>query len=141
MYTPVRWQQRFQNFEKAYNRLVTAIERFKQNSEDELILEGLVQTYEFTYELAINTTRDYLVNSGHPLVDVASPRVTIKQALTDSIMTDGTVWMSAIEDRNLTSHTYDEEIAKEVVKNICEKYFFIIEDLYKFFKNNERSEK
>ena len=102
-----------------------------------MILEGLVQTYEFTYELAINTTRDYLVNSGHPLDEVISPRVTVKQALNDRIMTDGTVWMSAIEDRNLTSHTYDEEIAKEVVKNICEKYFFIIEDLYNYFKKNE----
>ena len=133
MYTPIRWQQRFQNFEKAYLRLTTAIERYQKAKEDELILEGLVQTYEFTYELALNTTKDFLTHSGHS--DITGSRSIIKQALQDKMVTDGHAWMDAIEDRNLTSHTYNEELAKQVVAKICSKYFFLIEDLYKFFKN------
>ena len=132
MYKTIRWQQRFQNFEKAYQRLVTAVDRYQKSQSDELILEGLVQTYEFTYELAVNTTKDFLIHSGH--ADISGSRSVIKQALQDNIVTDGSTWMQAIEDRNLTSHTYNEEIAKAVVTNICSKYFFLIKDLYEYFK-------
>ncbi len=132
MYKIKRWQQRFQNFEKAYQRLLTAINRYQQSQEDLLILEGLVQTYEFTYELAISTTKDFLIYAGY--ADIAGSRLIIKQALQDNIISNGSAWMQAIEDRNLTSHTYNEEIAKAVVANICSTYFFLIKDLYEYFK-------
>jgi len=92
----------------------------------------LVQTYEFTYELAINTIRDFLINEDS--VDYNGSKTIIKKALQYKIIDDGHVWMSAIQDRNLTSHTYDEKIAKLVVNNICNKYFSILEKLNNFFK-------
>ena len=132
MYTQIRWQQRFQNFEKAFQRLTSAVERYQKSKDDELILEGLVQTYEFTYELALNTAKDFLLHNGH--TDLNGFRSVVKQALQDSMIADGHAWMEAIEDRNLTSHTYNEEIAKAVVSKICSTYFFLIQDLYDFFK-------
>ena len=133
MYKTIRWQQRFQNFEKAFIRLKNAVDRYQKSKDDELILEGLVQTYEFTYELALNTTKDFLIYGGH--AELNGSRSVIKQALQDGIISDGHAWMDAIEDRNLTSHTYNEEIAKAVATQICLKYFFLIEDLFNYFKN------
>ncbi len=87
MYKTIRWQQRFQNFEKAFHRLSNAVDRYQKAKDDELILEGLVQTYEFTYELALNTTKDFLIYGGH--AELNGFRSVVKQALQDGIVTDG----------------------------------------------------
>ena len=132
MYSPIRWQQRFQNFDKAMIRLERAIKRYQEASDDELILEGLVQTYEFTYELGLNTLRDYLRAEGS--LEQIGAKNTIRQALQFGIIQDGHTWMQAIADRNLTSHTYNETAALEVVEGIQERYFDLLKSLYEFFK-------
>jgi nucleotidyltransferase substrate binding protein (TIGR01987 family) len=120
----IRWKQRFQNFEKAYQLLERTI-KIEKLSEAER--GGLIQFYEMSIELSWKLLKDYLAKDGFM---IKSPREAIKQAFQSEIITDGRTWLEALESRNLTSHIYDEETALKVVKEIKEKYFPIITQLY-----------
>lgn len=133
MYFDIRWKQRFQNFEKAINKLSEAIKEVKKdNYKNEILQAGLIQIYEFTFELAWKTLKDYLENEGY---NVPTPKKTLRQAYQSGVINDGALWIKALDDRNKTSHIYNEIIAKEVVKDIIEKYYPIIEELYQKLKN------
>lgn len=127
----IRWKQRFQNFEKAYKRLSHAIRIVEGEPDNEVLTAGLIQTYEFTFELAWKTLKDYLEMEGF---DVPSPRATLRQAFQSGYIQQAEVWMQALNDRKLTTHTYDELIAAKVVGDINEKYFFVLEELYLYLK-------
>ncbi len=125
----IRWKQRFQNFEKAYQLLERTLE-IENLSEAER--GGLVQFYEIAIELAWKLLKDYLTEDGFI---IKSPREAIKQAFQSGIIEDGRVWLEALESRNLTSHIYNEETAVKVVNEIREKYFLILTQLYEFMNS------
>ena len=125
----IRWQQRFQNFEKAYRLLEKTL---KIENLSEIERGGLIQFYEISIELSWKLLKDYLAEDGFM---IKSPREAIKQAFQSEIITDGRTWLEALESRNLTSHIYDEETALKVVKEIKEKYFPILTQLYCFMKS------
>lgn len=127
----IRWKQRFQNFEKAHKRLNHAIIVVKSEPDNEVLAAGLIQTYESTFELGWKTLKDYLEMEGF---DVPSPRSTIRQAFQSGYIQNAEDWIQALNDRNLTTHTYDELIAAKVINDINEKYFFILEELYLYLK-------
>lgn len=127
----IRWKQRFQNFDKVYKRLIHAIAVVKDEPKNEVLAAGLIQTYEFTFELAWKTLKDYLEMEGFT---VPSPRATIRQAFQSGYIGHAETWMQALNDRNLTTHTYDEQIAAKVVSDINERYFFMMEELYLYLK-------
>lgn len=120
----IRWKQRFLNFKKAYERLHNGVD---QEEYSELELQGLIKAFEFTYELAWNTLRDYLIYSGY--TDLTGSRDTIKLAFKAGLIENGVEWMEMIQTRNLTSHTYDEDTAKEVEELIKEKYYLLFKAL------------
>lgn len=131
-----RWQYRFQNFQKSLKRLQEAIEIIERNPGDFLRMAGLIQTYEFCFELGWKTLKDYLTQEGH---DVPSPRKTIRTAFESNIIQDGKTWISALEDRNKTAHTYDEGMALDVIQDITHKYFPVLKNLEKFLtQENEK---
>lgn len=125
----VRWKQRFQNFDKAFKRLADAILIIRKDPDNVLLQAGLIQTYEFTFELAWKTLKDYLEMEGFT---VPSPRATLRQAFQCGYIQQGDVWLKALNDRNLTAHTYDDEIAKEVIADIQQTYYFLIKDLHQW---------
>ena len=129
----IRWKQRFVNFEKAFKLL----ERTKQiENPSEAEKGGLIQFYEVGFELSWKIMKDYLESEGYI---VKSPKQAIKQAFQIDLITDGEFWISALEDRNLTSHTYDENTTNAIIEKINNKYFNIIKLLYEFFKKeNEK---
>lgn len=127
----IRWKQRFQNYEKAFNRLSRAIEIVRITPDDDLLQSGLVQTYEYTFELAWKTLKDYLEMEGFLL---RSPRETIRQGFQSGYITNAEDWLQALADRNLTVHIYDDEIIARVLKDIYERYFFILQEFYNNFK-------
>jgi nucleotidyltransferase substrate binding protein (TIGR01987 family) len=124
----IRWKQRFQNFEKAYNVFVR-IEKIQKPSEAEKM--GLIQAFEMVFELAWKVLKDYQNAQGYI---IKTPKETLKQAFQDGIFQDGHAWLEALDSRNETVHTYDETKADKTVKDIHEKYFPIIRDLYFFFQ-------
>ena len=114
----MRWQQRFKNYQKALRQL----ERFlKETDLNDMEEQGLIQAFEYTYELAWNTIKDYLVYQG--ITEVIGSRDAFRIAFNRGLISDGSIWMSMIESRIKSSHTYNEEIAKEILKEIREQYF------------------
>ncbi|WP_251966652.1 nucleotidyltransferase substrate binding protein [Parabacteroides sp. AD58] len=125
----VRWKQRFQNFDKAFKRLTDAIQIIRNDPDNVLLQAGLIQIYEFTFELAWKTLKDYLEMEGFT---VPSPRATLRQAFQCGYIQQGDVWLKALNDRNLTAHTYDDEVAKEVIADIQQTYYFLLKDLHQW---------
>ena len=113
----IRWKQRFQNFNKSYRLL----EKYLVKTElSELEQAGIIQFFEMTFELGWKVLKDYLEADGYI---VKSPRETIKQAFQNDIINDGHIWIDALSVRNLTTHTYDESLAKKIVDDIINIYF------------------
>ncbi|MCQ2364233.1 MAG: nucleotidyltransferase substrate binding protein [Akkermansia sp.] len=117
MAADLRWLQRLQNLNKAFARLKTAC---AQESYNDLELAGLVQTYEFTFELAWKTLKDLLTYQGYT---VNSPRETIKLAFAEGLIADGEEWLRAMETRNLFAHTYEEKLSEEATQLIRSRFF------------------
>ena len=114
----IRWQQRFKNYQKALRQL----ERFlKETDLNDMEEQGLIQAFEYTYELAWNTIKDYLAYQG--IIEVIGSRDAFRIAYNRGLILEGNIWMSMIESRIKSSHTYNEEVAKEILKEIREQYF------------------
>lgn len=124
----IRWRQRFQNLEKAFNQLTVAVG--KKDLSD-LEKAGCIQFYEFTFELAWKTLNDYLK---FQKVDVKFPRDTIKEAFRYDLIDDGDLWMDMLEKRNLMSHTYDETSADLAYNLISGSYYTAIRAVYQRLK-------
>ena len=120
----IRWLQRFVNFNKAFSQL----ERFMQEETlNEMEEQGLIKAFEYTYELSWKTLQDLLKEKGY--TDVVGPKPVIEQSFQDGYIVDGKGWMRMHVSRNLTSHTYDEETAEEIIKSIRSEYFDLLKNL------------
>jgi nucleotidyltransferase substrate binding protein (TIGR01987 family) len=128
----VRWIQRFGHFEKALGRLRRFIELGALNEFEE---QGLIQAFEYTYELAWNTLKDYFEAQGE--TNLPGSRDTFRLAFKRGVIEDGETWMDMIVSRTLTSHTYNEDIAKKVAADILKRYFPEFEKLHTQLKSIE----
>jgi nucleotidyltransferase substrate binding protein (TIGR01987 family) len=124
-----RCKQRFVNYSKSIKNLETVVDK---ESLSDIEKAGLVQFFEVSFELAWKLMKDYLIAQGY---DVKSPREVIKTAFDYGLISDGALWLDALEKRNLSSHTYDESILDELQDLILHKYFTIMSEL----KNNIES--
>lgn len=122
----IRWHQRFSSYNKALQRLNKAIEIIekelaKQTEDvDDLLKEGLIQRFEYSYELAWKVMKDYAEYQG--IVDLKGPRDATREAFKMNLITDAVGWMDMLQSRNLISHTYDEETYEELYSNIIDNY-------------------
>ncbi len=125
----VRYIQRFENFEKSFLLLKEAL-AIKTPS----IVEkaGCIQFFEITFELSWKLMKDYLDFLGY---QVSSPREAIKQSYSINLLEDSGAWLDALMDRNLTIHTYDENIANDVYQKIKGNYFLLLESLHNRFRD------
>ncbi len=87
---------------------------------DELLQEGLIQRFEYTHELAWKVMKDYAEYQGY--TDIRGSHDAIRKALQIGLIEDKR-WMETIEDRNLTSHNYDDDVASEIYENIVQVYY------------------
>ena len=130
----VRWKQRFQNFDRA----CALLERTAANPDlSEAERGGLIQFFEMAFELSWKLLKDYLTTEGY---EITSPREAIKQAFQSQLIREGEVWLIALEDRNLTTHTYDEATALRVEKKIREDYFPLLQSLRATFTEKAECE-
>lgn len=123
----VRWIQRANSFERAFGRLKAAVKLAKQRELSDLESQGLIQGFEYTHELAWKTLKDFLEAQG--MLNLYGSRDTTRAAFRNGLIESGEVWMDMVDKRNLTSHTYDEETAAQVVAAICNVYFAEFERL------------
>ena len=127
----IRWKQRFENLHSAFQRLQKAIKVHQQMPENDLIKMALVKAFEMTFELSWKTMKDFLNYNG---INVKLPREIIKQAFANDVITDGQLWIDMLEDRNLMSHTYDEERAQLAISHICESYITGLTQLQQYLQ-------
>ena len=117
----IRWRQRFANYRKALLQLQSAVDLNKQRSLSILEKQGVIQAFEFTHELAWNVLRDYLQDQGNQ--NVKGSKDATREAFKVELIADGEQWMAMIQSRNVSSHTYDERTAEELVGVIFKHYF------------------
>ena len=129
----VRWKQRFENFERGYLLLRSALENRRLDQFSQLEQEGVIQRFEYTFELAWKTLKDYLENVGITL-DQIHPRAVIKAAFAAKLLEDGEAWMDMLAARNLMSHTYDCAKFQEVVAALKDRYLAKLEEMYLLLK-------
>jgi nucleotidyltransferase substrate binding protein (TIGR01987 family) len=122
--TDIRWQQRFSNYRRALAQLSEVVSQDDLNKFEE---QGLFKAFEYTFELAWNTLKDFLEYQGIP--DIVGSRDAIRTAFSEGIIEDGQVWMRMIESRNKTSHTYNEATAKEIVEAVRNQFHSAFCDL------------
>lgn len=120
----IRWQQRFSNYRKALAQLAEAVELSQQRPLTRLEQQGLIQGFEYTYELAWNVFKDFLVNQGNK--NMYGSRDAIREAFKAELIADGEGWMAMFKDRNMTSHTYNEDTANEITEKIIARYFRLL---------------
>ncbi len=114
----IRWKQRLDNFRKALIQLTKFIEKGDLN---ELEQQGLIQSFEYTYELAWNTIKDLFEEQGQ--TDILGSRDAFRLAFKRGLIQNGETWMEMIKSRVLTSHTYNEEIANAIAHSIVTAYY------------------
>ena len=127
----LRWIQRFENLEKAVQNLCDTKKCIESEGINKIYTMALIQAFEIVFELSWKTLKDYLEFNG---ILTDTPRETIKQAFAKNIIKDGQTWIEMMEARNKTSHTYQEEFAKELCDDILNKYSTQINSLIEFLK-------
>ncbi|WP_247236556.1 nucleotidyltransferase substrate binding protein [Telluribacter sp. SYSU D00476] len=122
----IRWQQRFINFNKALTKLGEVVENRKE-ALSELETEGLIQRFEYTFELAWKTLQDLLRYKGY--INIAGPNPVLEQAFKDGYITDAEGWKRMKKSREPSSHTYDPETAEEIAESIKDTYYKLLRSL------------
>lgn len=114
----IRWVQRFSNFNKALQQLSKFIAKGELN---ELEKQGLIQSFEYCYELAWNTIRDFYESQGE--MGIQGSRDAIRLAFRRGLIENGDAWMDMMKSRTLTSHTYNEDVAEAIGQAIFDQYY------------------
>lgn len=123
-----RYKERKQELLNATQRLKEAL----QEKETDITIDGTLHRFEFTFELAWKTMKDYLEYSGI-IEGIGSPREIIKTAFANGIIEDGENWIKMMLARNSLSHLYDEGKSREIYMEIKEIYLNLFENLNKKF--------
>ena len=121
----VRWIQRLSNWTRALNQL----SKFMEITElDELEGQGLIKSFNCTFELAWKTQMDYLKEQG--VTELHGAKDVARVAFNRGLITNKHAWMEMIKDRNLTNQAYKEDIANRIVGNIVNEYYSEFQTLH-----------
>jgi nucleotidyltransferase substrate binding protein (TIGR01987 family) len=113
-----RFAERQADVRNATRRLIEAV----QQPESDILRDAVIQRFEFSFELVWKTLKLYLERQGH---ECGGPRPTLKKTFTEGLIStpeEGDVWLQMLEDRNLTTHAYDEELAIRIYQHIVASY-------------------
>lgn len=125
-----RFEERKLDLINATNRLKEAL----KEKETDITIDGVLHRYEFTFELAWKTLKDYLEYSGVSL-NTGSPREVIKESFAHNLISDGEVWINMMLARNSLSHLYDEDASRKIYDDIKSEYIMELEKLVEFLKD------
>jgi len=123
----IRWIQRFNNYKKALAVLGRSVTVAQERNLNEMEEQGLVQGFEFTFELSWKLLKDYLESKGFK--DFHGSKDTFKMAFQEGLISDGEIWMEMIDSRNRSSHTYEETIARQIISLVLSKYYLKFKEL------------
>lgn len=135
----IRWIQRFDNFKRAFARLSEASALAKVRGLSDLERQGLIQAFEFTHELAWNTLKDFLTARGGA-DKLYGSRDATRAAFAAELIEDGEAWMKMIEHRNESSHTYNDDVAVQIMAAVQMSYVPAFEAFQRRFLELENNE-
>lgn len=115
-----RWEERITDLSNALERLNEAIEDSK-TYKLETLKDSVIQRFEFSLELSWKALKNYLNDQG--VLEATTPKQTVKEAFAKGIIENAEIWMDMINDRNLTSHTYNQTDANAIYENIVSIYY------------------
>jgi nucleotidyltransferase substrate binding protein (TIGR01987 family) len=119
-----------QEFEKALSKLQEALYSFEQESDQKtkiLFRDATIQRFEFTVELGWKVSVKMLG------LNTTSPKPAIREMAQAGLIQDVQIWFDAIEARNKSSHSYDEDVAREIIEKI-QRYIPYADDLLTILK-------
>lgn len=117
---------KFINLKKAFTRLKEVSELY--DGTNDIIRDSLIQRFEFTYELTHKTLKEFMKYLGISL-DNSFPRTIYKKAYVNNLISDDKLRINLLEDGNLTSHIYNEDMSTDIADRIAHKYVDAIEEL------------
>lgn len=107
--------EKLSRLQDAVSRLKDALAEYDSHPSD-VVRDGVIQRFEFCTELAWKAAREYLLDQGY--TEINSPKSTMKQAYASGLIADGDAWVVLLDDRNCTSHIYDDATAAAVFERI-----------------------
>jgi nucleotidyltransferase substrate binding protein (TIGR01987 family) len=122
----IRWKQRFNNFTRAFSQLKKFVDKGEELNE--LEEQGLIQAFEYNFELSWNLIKDYYEYQGD--IAIQGSRDAFRLAYNRGLIKDGAIWMNMIDSRIKTSHTYNEDTAREIASAILNRYFYLFTELH-----------
>lgn len=125
--------EKYKYFTDAVTRLREALDDYKKVPLDS-VRDGVIQRFEFCAELAWKTMREYLLDQG--FTDINSPKAVIKQAYAFGMIRDQQAWVALQNDRNMTSHVYDEETAKVIFERIKNQHLALFDEVLAYMKED-----
>lgn len=129
----IRWLQRLQNYRAAFNDLDEAVSLNNQRGLSKLEEQGLIQAFEYTYELAWNTIKDFYKDQGE--TGIQGSRDALRLAFERGLIEAGDQWLAMIKSRTLTSHTYNRETARLITDQILNTYHPLLKSLLAALEN------
>ncbi len=132
----IRWIQRYKHFMQAFGQLEKAVELSRRRALTELEEQGLIQAFEYTHELAWNVLKDFLEEQG--LQNLYGSKDSTREAFKRGLIENGEVWMDMIKSRNLSSHTYNPDIARSIGRAVIEDYYPEFKRLIETLKDPEK---
>ena len=124
-----RWEQKLISYRKALSRLAEVVNVMKVRQLNDFEADGLIQRFEFTFELAWKLMKSYAEYQGTDK-EITGSRDAIRWAFENKLIEYSDVWMEMIKRRNDTSHNYDEDTAADVVLRVKDAYLQAFVDFY-----------
>ena len=126
--------RKVENYCKAVDRLNEAIPALAQQPDSTIIRDGVIQRFEFTFELARKSLKEYMEDQGADMSGIVFSKQVFKAAYAAQIINDAKIWVDMLDSRSVTSHAYDDKQAAAVVADICHKYIAPLTALAEFYK-------
>lgn len=108
------------NFLSAVHRLEDAVIDY-QNIPNDTVRDGMIQRFEFTFELGWKALKEYMVDAGMQNT-MQFPKQVLREAYAAELISSEPVWLDMLNARNMTSHIYDDHTAAVVAGKIQNIY-------------------
>jgi nucleotidyltransferase substrate binding protein (TIGR01987 family) len=117
------------------NNFVKAVANFKEvllENKTNIIRDSAIKRYEICYELCWKSVQELLKNEGLEICN--SPKSCFKSAFNLGLIENEEVFADMVQNRNLTTHTYDEDLADKIYQKF-DGYYLVLNDLATSIKN------
>lgn len=128
--------QKMHNFCRAVERLSEALAALAQAPDSSVIRDGVIQRFEFTFELAWKSLKEHMEDQGADMSGITFSKQVFRAAYAAGLIDDEMTWLDMLTARNITSHVYDDQQAAAVVSDIRDRFLAPLAALAQLYQNN-----